>query len=330
MISTRLGQEAARQAAQTTNMISRLGWVLVGLSIACVLGLVLIMFFINRRIVVRMRTLRVGMLSHVSGKPQDIPLEGGDEISDMARSFMFYVDKVSRREKSLQERTRELDETLTELTESESRFQALVSSVPGCLEQLRVLPDNEWEYMYISPKAIDFYGEPAEKVAEKRLRIPWHPDDEARINQELQEALWAKQGFNLVGRTIDKSGDIRWTRINSTPVISDAGDLIYNGFVLDVTDRKMAEEEYLAKERLIKAMSQAVDDAMVMIDGGGRVMFWNPAAEKLFGYSAEEAMGMKFHKMAAPERYHAKVSEGLAVFAPNRPGTGFGGKPPRS
>jgi PAS domain-containing protein len=46
------------------------------------------------------------------------------------------------------------------------------------------------------------------------------------------------------------------------------GERIYSGFILDITERKQAEQEYLRSERKIKAMSQAAEDALVMIDGG--------------------------------------------------------------
>ena len=92
--------------------------------------------------------------------------------------------------------------------------------------------------------------------------------------------------------------------------------LIWNRhMVKEVTQRKKAEQESLENERKIKAMSQAVDDALIMIDSKSSVLFWNPAAEKMFEYSEAEAMGMNFHSIAAPERFHELAKQGLQRFA---------------
>lgn len=83
----------------------------------------------------------------------------------------------------------------------------------------------------------------------------------------------------------------------------------------EVARRKMAEMEYLASERKVSAMSQAVNDALIMIDCQGKVRFWNQAAEMLFGYSAEEAVGLDVHDIAAPANLRLKAKAGVGEFA---------------
>ncbi|MBF0528850.1 MAG: PAS domain S-box protein [Deltaproteobacteria bacterium] len=108
------------------------------------------------------------------------------------------------------------------------------------------------------------------------------------------------------------------------PSRDDTGDLTYNGLMLDVTKRKLAELEYLASERKVLAMSQAVEDALVLLDGQGKVRFWNQAAEKLFGFTADEAQGMDFHEVAVPLAARKKAKEGLQRFAETGQGNIFG------
>ena len=59
---------------------------------------------------------------------------------------------------------------------------------------------------------------------------------------------------------------------------------------LQITEREAAEMK-------IRAMSDASHDAMIMINGQGEVMFWNAAAEEMFGYTAEEARGTDMHTL---------------------------------
>jgi PAS domain S-box-containing protein len=42
-----------------------------------------------------------------------------------------------------------------------------------------------------------------------------------------------------------------------------------------------------------------------MMDPNGAISYWNLAAERIFGYSAQEALGENLHDLLAPERYHA-------------------------
>jgi len=89
-------------------------------------------------------------------------------------------------------------------------------------------------------------------------------------------------------------------------------------------DLEVSKKETEATAHKMDAMSQAVNDALVMIDGEGKVLFWNQAAEKLFGYTAAEAMGMDFHTLAVPPELRKKAHAGLGHFAATGEGVVFG------
>ncbi|HCY87421.1 MAG TPA: hypothetical protein DHV36_19970, partial [Desulfobacteraceae bacterium] len=76
----------------------------------------------------------------------------------------------------------------------------------------------------------------------------------------------------------------------------------------EVRDRTLAEQK-------TRAMSQAVSDALVMVDSRGKIRFWNHAAEELFGFSAQEAHGLEFHEIAIPEENREAARAGLGEFA---------------
>ncbi|TAN69078.1 MAG: response regulator [Methylobacter sp.] len=56
-------------------------------------------------------------------------------------------------------------------------------------------------------------------------------------------------------------------------------------------------------EERCRAISTAALDAVLMIDDDGHIVVWNPAAEHMFGYCAEEMMGQDLHRLLAPEAY---------------------------
>ena len=75
-----------------------------------------------------------------------------------------------------------------------------------------------------------------------------HQDDQARTTERLESAARDKTGFEFDYRIVYAGGDIRDIHTVGHPVFSPSGDLVeYVGTVIDVTDRKRAEEE---RERL--------------------------------------------------------------------------------
>jgi len=89
-------------------------------------------------------------------------------------------------------------------------------------------------------------------------------------------------------------------------------------------DIEVSRKETEATAHKMNAMSQAVNDALVMIDAQGKVQFWNQGAVKLFGYSAAEAVGMDFHTIAIPLEMREKAQAGMGTFAATGQGAVFG------
>ncbi len=64
-----------------------------------------------------------------------------------------------------------------------------------------------------------------------------------------------------------------------------------------------------------RAQAEAAHDAILVIDSKGVVQFWNPAAERMFGYASEEAVGRDMHELVPIEEDRPGVALGLEAFA---------------
>ena len=85
-----------------------------------------------------------------------------------------------------------------------------------------------------------------------------------------------------------------------------AAILIYGVFYAILRYREEAGQRLIRElEERTRAITDSAPDGILMMDPGGRVSYWNPAAERILGYEAGEAMGRDLHKLIAPERYHA-------------------------
>ncbi|MFP4030367.1 MAG: diguanylate cyclase domain-containing protein [Desulfococcaceae bacterium] len=89
-------------------------------------------------------------------------------------------------------------------------------------------------------------------------------------------------------------------------------------------NRRIAEEARDHAQQRLDAMGRACMDALVLIDAGGRVVFWNAAAEKIFGYAAEEAMGKSLHELVSPARMREKAQNRMEIFARTGEGRSIG------
>ncbi|SDT89318.1 PAS domain S-box protein [Desulfobacula phenolica] len=117
---------------------------------------------------------------------------------------------------------------------------------------------------------------------------------------------------------------VKWV----VPVFSVLGLII---IVFIAWNRRLGREifERKAAETKIRAMSDASHDAMIMIkgrdEGEGEVMFWNSAAETMFGYTSDETLGKRMHTLFVPEQFRQPVHEGLKRFFKTGQGPVIGG-----
>ena len=64
-----------------------------------------------------------------------------------------------------------------------------------------------------------------------------------------------------------------------------------------------------------RAIAESAQDAIITADAEGVIRFWNPAAERMFGFSESEAVGVNMLELIVPPQYHAAERRGLAHFA---------------
>ena len=86
----------------------------------------------------------------------------------------------------------------------------------------------------------------------------------------------------------------------------------------------LAEATMQENEDKFHAISASAQDAIIMIDHEGNISFWNTAAEKILGYSNQEALGKNVHVLIAPERFLDAHHKGFRHFQQTGEGTAIG------
>lgn len=142
-----------------------------------------------------------------------------------------------------------------------------------------------------------------------------HPEDYERFDQEMSRAL--REGeYSQDFRVIWPDGSVHWLFARAKVFYdSDRRPLRILGVTVDVTERKRAVE---AQARLA-AIVESSEDAILGKDLNGIITNWNAASEKLYGYTAEEAIGKSVSMLMEPNhpneepRILAKLRRGQKV-----------------
>ena len=93
---------------------------------------------------------------------------------------------------------------------------------------------------------------------------------------------------------------------------------------IDVTGQRKVEKRLFESEKKLRSITSNALDAIVMMDNLGRINFWNSAAEKIFGYSKEEALGADLHGLLAPEKYKDAFRKAFETFQAQGKGNALG------
>ncbi|MBM4202291.1 MAG: PAS domain S-box protein, partial [Gammaproteobacteria bacterium] len=125
----------------------------------------------------------------------------------------------------------------------------------------------------------------------------------AQWNADMQraEGVTGSTGSHEV-RVVCKDGAVREMLIRAT-VSQDMAVVT----LIDITPIKETEQR-------LRAITDVAHDAILMINPSGAITYWNPAAEQILGYRADEALGRNLHGLLAPERFHAAHEAAFRIF----------------
>mgnify|MGYP001443643970 CR=1 FL=1 len=86
----------------------------------------------------------------------------------------------------------------------------------------------------------------------------------------------------------------------------------------DITNRSELEEDLKASEERFHAISNSAMAAIILMDELGKIVYWNPSAERIFGYTEEEAIGKEMEKLILPPIHHGIHSNLVKRMNPNK------------
>lgn len=194
------------------------------------------------------------------------------------------------------------------LIESEERFRQMAElSGEWLWEQ-----DPNGYYLYSSIAVKQILGFSQEQIIGKHYTELLTAQD-----RENQTAFSASQhSFStLINHYRHKDGHQVLTESTGLSIFDAQGKLLkWRGVDRDITARMQFQHALVNSEKRTRLIIESSINAIVIMDSGGIITDWNKPAEKMFGWSADEAIGRRVDELIIPSRFHAVHRLGLQTY----------------
>ena len=198
----------------------------------------------------------------------------------------------------------------------EGRLEAGVVDAQVSSERLRSIIDSAVDGIIVidstgriesfNPAAERLFGYPRQEVVGRNVNMlmpsPYHEKHDGYLNRYLTtgEARIIGIGREVTGR---RRNGTRFPLHLSVGEMTIGGERKFTGILHDLSDRVALEHQLRASEARWRSIIHSAVDGIVVIDAHGRVEAFNPAAERLFGYSEKEMLGQNVNVLM-PSPHH--------------------------
>ncbi|HXY16701.1 MAG TPA: PAS domain-containing protein [Gaiellaceae bacterium] len=176
---------------------------------------------------------------------------------------------------------------------AEDRYRSLVEELP--LVTYLDAPDDALSTTYMSPQAREVFGIPPEDLLGPGDLFfdHVHLEDRPRVIEHVRRSLSGER-VNTEYRFVRPDGRTVWILDRAIPLCDDQGrPLVVRGFMLDITDRKLAEAERQEADLRYRTLVEEMPGVVYLDepDSTPSTRYISPRIEELVGYTADEIIG---------------------------------------
>ncbi len=195
------------------------------------------------------------------------------------------------------------------LRESEQRHRLLFewNPLPAWVFDLETL-----KFLAVNDAAVSAYGYSRDEFLAMTIADIRPPEDLPALRARVAQTDASGSAGGGTWRHRKKDGTLIEVEITAHP-------LAYGGrraelvLAQDITERQHAEQALRASEERFRALAASANDAIVSADSRGCITYFNPGAERLFGYAATEVTGQPL-TVLMPDRFREAHRGGLARY----------------
>ena len=182
--------------------------------------------------------------------------------------------------------------------------------------------DGLWDWQirtgeaYLSPRLHEILGRrEGELEGIEGLFAALVPEDRKAL-RDLLERRFAKlrHKIQMECRAQLPDGSLKWLAIRGQIVYADGVPARLVGSARDITDRKTADQRLTASEARLRTILDTAGDAIVSVDASGRIVEFNRAAERTFGYRRDMVIGLPMVQLLIPAEMRAAHLAGMSRY----------------
>ncbi|MCC3587262.1 PAS domain S-box protein [Microcoleus sp. PH2017_30_WIL_O_A] len=248
------------------------------------------------------------------------------------------------------------NEDSSSLLSSEERYKNLVANIPGAVYRCNCeWTGSDGELIrtmaFLSEAVQEISGYPSSDFINDRVRSfasIIHPQDRKNMEEALIKSVATRTPYILEYRILRADGEISWVYekgqavcgegdearerkegqgeieeflsgvVSSvSPIANSLCQVVYlDGVILDITERKRAEEKLRNTQDFLNAVLQNLPVSVFIKDAvEQRFIYWNAASEELFGYSRDEVLGNNAADLLEADQANYLQAQDLEVFA---------------
>ncbi len=261
--------------------INRMGPYVLLMGVLGPILLAMVLMVVTRRLTAPLRLLETGAKQIGDGDfGTRINVSTGDELGSLSDVF----NKMAI----------QLHTTLTAMQNSEKYFRSIIENVSDVITIL----DDSGKILYISPSVEVVLGYRPNALIAKNFFDFIHPDDAERISRFFKERIQTPGVAPPVEfRFPRKEGSWRILEAISNNQLEDPavkGIIVYSR---DLTNRKQSEEVLAAEKERLAVTLRSIGDGVITTDVKGKILLINKEAEKLTGWTQEDAIGRPLLKV---------------------------------
>jgi signal transduction histidine kinase/putative methionine-R-sulfoxide reductase with GAF domain len=174
------------------------------------------------------------------------------ERSASKEAFLYKVAEVLSMGISLRQTNTELLVAKQQAESINEQLSGITANIPGIIFQCRGTPQGPCEYPYIGPGTGSLLGKPEDDPDNdiQQLFSDVHQQDKERLEQILRTSFEKIEPINVEYRINQPGGGNRWILCSAQPRQIQDGIRLWDGILLDITDRKNLEFKFLQAQKL--------------------------------------------------------------------------------
>jgi PAS domain S-box-containing protein len=188
------------------------------------------------------------------------------------------------------------------LRRSYDLLKNLAAQVPGVIYQYRLFPDGRSCFPYASPGMWTIYEVTPEEVEQNATPVfgRLHPEDADQVSEAISESARTLETFYCEFRVVLPEQGLCWRWSQAEPQRTEGGGTLWHGIILDITDRKQAEEALRHSHELMQYIIEHSNGGVAVHDRDLRYTFVSQRYLKDYGVQEPDIIG-KHHYDVFPD-----------------------------